>query len=88
MNGKVVEVFLEMIHRLYRIDRREICYLQAIVEAYDGIATVTTRDARMGIVEMAISPGCEKEIAVILNDLKTSGVLIEKINGKDSIYDL
>ena len=77
-----------MIQRLYRVDRREICYLQAIVEAYDGIATVTTLDARMGIVGMAISPGREKEVALILNDLKTSGVLIEKINGKDSIYDL
>jgi hypothetical protein len=72
-----------MIQRFYRVDRREICYLQAIIEAYDGIATVTTCDAGMGIVEMAISHGCEKEVELILEDLKTNGVLIENRLGRN-----
>ena len=72
-----------MVHRVYRVDRREICYLQAIIEAYDGIATVTTRDAGMGVVEMAVSHGCEKQVDLILDDLRTNGMLIQKCLGKE-----
>ena len=73
---------METIRKLFRIDRREICFIQAIIEAYDGVAIVSTQDAGLGIVEVAISPGCEKEVIWILNDLKTNGVLIEDIGEK------
>jgi hypothetical protein len=53
-----------------RVDRREICFLRFIFEAYDGIATITTVDPLRGVVLLQISPGCEAQVAIILQDLQ------------------
>jgi len=58
------------IKKYFRVDRREICFLKFILEAYDGIASLTTIDARQGIVLLRIAPGCENEVETILQDLK------------------
>jgi Domain of unknown function (DUF4911) len=60
---------LETIRKIIRVDRREICFIKFILEAYDGIATMTTIDARQGIVLLRIAPGCEKEVEAVLRDL-------------------
>jgi hypothetical protein len=52
------------------MDRREIFFLKFILEAYDGIATLTTVDAHQGIVLLRIAPGCEDEVETVLQDLK------------------
>ena len=44
----------------------EIHMLRFILEAYEGIALVTTLDAALGLIEMSIAPGCEEEVAQIL----------------------
>ena len=44
---------------IYRVDPCEIHYLQFILEAYDGVATLTTVDARAGLVQLAVPPGGE-----------------------------
>jgi hypothetical protein len=67
---------LETLKKYLRIDRREICFLKFILEAYDGIATLTTMDARQGIVLLRIAPGCEDEVETILQDLKKD-IIIE-----------
>ena len=59
-----------------RIDRKEICFLRFIFEAYDGIATITTVDPALGIVLFQIAPGCEEEVAIVLQDLKKD-IMIE-----------
>ena len=48
---------LKTIQHFYRIDRRDISYLRFILEAYDGMAVLTTRDAARGIVSVTIAPG-------------------------------
>jgi len=80
-NGKRIHL-LKTHHMHLRVDRREICFIQALFEAYDGVATMTTVDPRQGILDLTVSPGREKEVKAIINDLRLSGLLIENLNGK------
>ena len=73
----VGEKFLESIKKQYRVDRREIYFLKNILEAYDGIAMLTTDDPEQGIVTLHISPGCEVDVNSLLQDLKKN-IMIEK----------
>jgi len=61
---------LKTTKKILRVDRREICFLKFILEAYDGIATLTTIDAHQGIVLLRIAPGCEGDVEAVLQDLK------------------
>jgi len=63
--------------KYFRIDRREISFLRFILEAYDGIAVVTTINAKEGLVRLSIAPGCVEEVESILNKLKKD-ILIEE----------
>jgi Domain of unknown function (DUF4911) len=66
----------ESAKRCYRVDRREIAYLKFILEAYDGLAVVSTLDPQAGIIVLHISPGCETDVETILQDL-TREILME-----------
>jgi hypothetical protein len=68
---------LETIKKFIRVDRREICFIKFILEAYEGIATMTTIDPCQGIVLLRIAPGCEEEVEALLRDL-----------GKDIMMDV
>ena len=58
------------------MDRREIAFLKFILEAYDGIAVLKTEDASRGVIAAHIAPGCEKQFADVLQDLKKD-IMIE-----------
>ena len=68
---------MKTIKKYFRIDRKEICFLKFILEAYDGIATLTTNDARQGIILLRIAPGGEDEVETILQDLKKDTIIQE-----------
>jgi hypothetical protein len=68
----------ESVKKYYRIDRREIAFLRFILEAYDGIATLTTVDSATGVVVLRITRGCESEVQMILNDLGKN-IMIEPL---------
>jgi hypothetical protein len=74
--------------RQYLIDRHQIHYLRFIMEAYPGIAVVSTVDSALGLVCLAIAPGCEPEIVRILEAereiLKLREVFSEKEQGAGS----
>ncbi|MFZ2448493.1 MAG: DUF4911 domain-containing protein [Syntrophobacteraceae bacterium] len=53
--------------RHYLIDPYEIHYLRFIVEAYPGIGVVSTTDPALGLVSIAIAPGCESVVSEILD---------------------
>ena len=72
-------MILETIKKILRIDRREICFLKFILEAYDGIATLTTIDSYQGIVLLRIAPGCEDEVDTILQDLKKDIIIDDSV---------
>ena len=67
---------LETIKKFLRVDRREICFIKFILEAYDGIATMTTIDAHQGVVMLRIAPGCEGDVEAVFQGLKKD-MLIE-----------
>ena len=72
---------METIKKYLRVDRREICFLKFIFEAYDGISIITTIDSDSGIILLSISPGCEDDVEMILQDLKND-IMIERANVK------
>lgn len=60
---------MKSIRRYYRIDRRQIAFLKFTIEAYDGIATLSTIDPRRGIVALDVAPGCASEVDTLLKEL-------------------
>ncbi|HDL89466.1 MAG TPA: DUF4911 domain-containing protein [Thermodesulforhabdus norvegica] len=52
--------------RRYLIDPPKIHFLTFIIEAYEGVAVVTTEDRKAGIVRLEISPGQENIIDEIV----------------------
>jgi len=57
------------IKKYYRIDRREIHYLRFVLEGYSGAAVMRTLDPIGGVVVLLVSPGCEKEVDMVIQDL-------------------
>lgn len=53
--------------RKYLIAPNRIHYLRFIVEAYEGVGVVSTIDPALGLVSIAIAPGCENDITEILD---------------------
>jgi len=66
---------LETIKKILRVDRTEICFFKFILEAYDGIATLTTIDAHQGIVMLRVAPGCEGDVEAVLQGLKKDMII-------------
>ncbi len=75
---------LRTTQHLYRVDRRDISFLRFILEAYDGMAVVTTRDAAMGIVSVTVAPGCQTVVASVLDALTAAGeIYLEPLTAKE-----
>lgn len=69
----------------FRIDRRDISYLRFILEAYEGIAVLTTVNARDGVVKVLIAPGSEPLVAGVLDALRASqDILMEPLSNPPS----
>lgn len=76
-------MILDTIKKYIRIDRREICFLKFILEAYDGIASITTVNPDLGVVRLNIPPGCVEDVEIILQDLKKN-IIIEDASAETS----
>lgn len=50
----------------YLIKPSLIHYLRFVLEAYEGIATMTTRDSSLGWIQLNIAPGCEMFVEQVL----------------------
>jgi hypothetical protein len=55
---------------IYRVDPGQIHYLKFILEAYDGLATLTTVDARDGRVQLTVPPGAEADARSLMEALE------------------
>ncbi len=58
---------------LLSIDRKEICYLQWIIESYNGMASMRTINPANGEIEISIAPGCKEDIVSLIESLKEEG---------------
>jgi hypothetical protein len=53
--------------RFFKIERRDLVYLKFILEAYEGMSTLSTVEAKAGIVRLAIQAGFEADIQSVLD---------------------
>ena len=65
--------------RFIRIHRREIAYFKFIIESYEGIAVVRTKDPHEAVIELMVAPGWEKDVDEILEGLRRE-ILIESVS--------
>jgi len=56
--------------RYLRLRREDIAYFKFIIESYEGMAVVRTKDRSEAVVELMIAPGWEKDVAVVLEGLQ------------------
>ena len=69
---------MKTIHKKYIVEKSKISFLKFIFEAYDGVAVITTIDAKKGLIRFAIAPDCIKEADEIIQDLKKD-IKIEQV---------
>jgi hypothetical protein len=55
--------------RYFRLHRKDIAYFKFIIESYEGMAVVRTKDPHEAIVELMVAPGWEKDIDEVLEGL-------------------
>jgi len=60
---------MDTVSRYYRLHRKDIAYFKFIIESYEGMAVVRTKDPREAIVELMVAPGWEKDLDKILEGL-------------------
>jgi hypothetical protein len=48
------------------VEPSKIHHVRFILEAYEGIGQVTTIDPSLGLLRLSIAPGCEEDVARIL----------------------
>jgi hypothetical protein len=61
---------MKTISRLYLVDRKSVCFIKSIFEAYDGIASVTTIDPHISKIELLIPPGCAADAETLIEVLR------------------
>jgi hypothetical protein len=63
---------------LYRVDPYEVHYLKFILEAYEGLATLTTLDSETGLIQLAVPPGRKDRLESLLEALSRE-LLLERL---------
>ena len=77
---------LRTTRRHYRLDRRDISFLRFILEAYDGMAVLTTRDAALGVVSITMAPGSEALVEGVITALAEAGEIhIEPFRADEAV---
>lgn len=59
-----------MIKKLFKLKRNDIVLVQFIIEGYEGMATVTTMDSCLAIIQVSIMPDFLQETINVLESLK------------------
>jgi hypothetical protein len=68
--------------KYFRIRRKDIAYFKFIIESYEGIAVVRTKDPHEAIVELMVAPGWEKDVDEVLEGLQEE-IPIEALPSSD-----
>ena len=67
--------------KYFRVRRQDIAFLKFIIESYEGMAVIRTKDAREAVVELMIAPGWEKDFEEILEGLSKE-IRIEALSSR------
>ena len=68
--------------KYFRLHRKDIAYFKFIIESYEGMAVVRTRDPREAIVELMVAPGWEKDVDEVIEGLRKE-ITIEPLPSPD-----
>lgn len=66
------------VERFFKLRREDIVFVKYTFEALDNLVVVTTVNQDRDIVVLRIAPGCEEEVARVLESLEGS-VCMEEI---------
>jgi hypothetical protein len=69
---------MDTVSRYFRVRRKDIAYLKFIIESYEGMAVVRTKDPHEAVVELMVAPGWEKDAEDVLEALSKE-ILIERL---------
>jgi hypothetical protein len=61
---------MDTVSRYFRLHRKDIAYFKFIIESYDGMAVVRTKDPYEAIVELMVAPGWEKHVDQVMEGLR------------------
>jgi len=53
----------------FKTDKKQIAYVNFIIEAYDGMAVVRTADPEEGLLEILVSPDFESDFSMLADAL-------------------
>jgi hypothetical protein len=56
--------------KYFRLHRKDIAYFKFIIESYEGMAVVRTKDPREAIVELMVAPGWERDVDEVIEGLR------------------
>ncbi len=56
----------EAVVRFFKIERCDLVYLKFILEAYEGMSTLSTVEPKAGVVRLSIQAGFEADIQSVL----------------------
>jgi hypothetical protein len=68
-----------MIRKYFKLKRKDIAFVQFIIEGYEGMATVTTIDPHTAIIQISIIPDFISDMNAVIKDLKNK-YKMEEIN--------
>ena len=60
---------MDTLSKYYRLHRKDIAYFKFIIESYDGMAVVRTKDPHEALVELMVAPGWEKDVDEVIEGL-------------------
>ncbi len=66
-----------MPERYFQINRRDIAYFRFILEAHEGLATLSTLDAGSGTVVLSIPDDFDREVDSLLSALREEIMMTE-----------
>ena len=70
----------------FKVDRKDISFLRFILEAYDGLAMLTTVDAAQGLVKVIAAPGCKGLIAGLIQQLAAEGEIYLEVSAPSAAH--
>ena len=74
---------METTKQYFKVDGKQISFLKFLLEAYDGIANLTTLNPKLGHIVINIAPGCEEDVKTLLWEIKDD-VVMEQIKNDES----
>ena len=61
---------MDTVSRYFRLHRKDIAYFKFIIESYEGMGVVRTKDPYEAIVELMVAPGWERDVDEVIEGLR------------------